>query len=98
MYNTVALYTLHAFPDELSSAASPLTFQRYTAFQAWIPCNLFFHFFCIIDVWLSYCINCKFGFEAFIFSHTILEMVSKKKATIIMYIESHVNPSSGKPV
>lgn len=56
------IFVIHAavrgwneFWDELSTAVSPLTFQRCAAFELWIYCNLFFFLPPpIIDAWFGY--------------------------------------------
>lgn len=51
----LALCSRNEFWDELSVVVSPLTFQRYAAFEPWIYCNLFF-FLLLMCGWVM---NCK---------------------------------------
>lgn len=46
-----ALCSWNEFWDELSIVVSPLTFQRYAAFEPWIYCNLFFsYYWCVVEL------------------------------------------------
>ena len=47
----LALCSWNEFWDELSIVVSPLTFQRYAAFEPWIYCNLFFfYYWCVVEL------------------------------------------------